>query len=287
MTVVCLGSAFFLAKDTQFLMPGPLTSAHGAIENCSACHTKSGSGKLSWIHGLVAGDPLADSKACLTCHKMPDTAFNAHSASAEVLEQSTKRLTKIAAGTRAPQSARAQSVAFPTDDMVAHGLYCATCHQEHQGANFNLNKISNEQCHSCHVVKFDSFDGHHPEFENYPFKRRTRIIYDHAGHFGKHFPEVAKKDPARRIPATCSTCHNSREDKRIMAVAPFEQTCSRLPSRPDHRQGAGQRPERHCLPDPAWPRPANAEEEEGLDRRMAGRVRSRAHTVHEGDDQPE
>ena len=78
-------------------MPGPLTSAHGAIENCSACHTKSGSGKLSWIHGLVAGDPLADSKACLTCHKMPDTAFNAHSASAEALKQSTKRLTKIAA----------------------------------------------------------------------------------------------------------------------------------------------------------------------------------------------
>ncbi len=110
--------------------------------------------------------------------------------------------------------------------MVAHGLYCATCHQEHQGLNFKLNKISNEQCRSCHVVKFDSFDGHHPKFENYPFKRRTRIIYDHAGHFGKHYPEVAKKDPDIRIPDTCSTCHNSREDKRVMAVAPFEQNCT-------------------------------------------------------------
>jgi hypothetical protein len=135
-------------------------------------------------------------------------------------------LTKIAAQTPAPQWARAQGVAFPTHDVVARGLYCATCHQEHQGANFKLHKISNEQCHSCHVVKFDSFDGHHPDFENYPFKQRTRIIYDHAGHFGKHFPEVAKKGPAGRIPATCSTCHDSRKDKRIMAVAPFEQTCS-------------------------------------------------------------
>ena len=225
-TVVCLGSVFFLAKGTTFLMPGPLTSAHGAIKNCSGCHTRSGSGKLSWIHGLVAGDPLADSKACLTCHKMPDTAFNAHSASADALKQSTERLTKIAAGSSAPQSARAQSIAFPTHDMVAAGLNCATCHQEHQGVNFNLNKISNEQCQSCHVVKFDSFDGHHPKFDSYPFKRRTRIVYDHAGHFGKHFPEVAKKYPARRIPATCSTCHNSRDDKRIMAVAPFDQTCS-------------------------------------------------------------
>ena len=228
-TVVCLGSALFLSKDTQllrFLMPGPLASAHGAIERCSACHTQSGSGKLSWLHGLVGGDPLADSKACLTCHKMPDTAFNAHSASAKVLARSTERLSKVAAGTPVPHSARAQSIAFPTDDMVAHGLYCATCHQEHQGFNFNLNKISNEQCRSCHVVKFDSFDGHHPKFENYPFRRRTRIIYDHAGHFGKHFREVAEKDPARRIPATCSTCHDSREDKRLMAVAPFEKTCS-------------------------------------------------------------
>ena len=225
-TVVCLGSAFFLSQDTEFLMPGPLTSSHGAIENCSACHTKSGSGNLSWIHGLVASDPLADSKACLTCHKMPDTAFNAHGASAEALKQSTERLTKIAAGTPAPQWARTQSIAFPTHDVVAGGLSCATCHQEHKGVNFNLNKIANEQCHSCHVVKFDSFDGHHPKFENYPFKRRTRIIYDHAGHFDKHFPEVAKKDPARRIPATCSTCHNSSADKRVMAVAPFEQTCT-------------------------------------------------------------
>ncbi len=228
-TVVCLALALLLSKDTQFrqfLMPGPLTSAHGAIENCSACHAKSGSGKLSWIHGLIAGDPVADSQACLTCHKMPDTAFNAHSASAEALQQSTQRLTKLAAGMPVPQSARAQSIAFPTDNKLAHGLYCATCHQEHQGVNFNLNRISNEQCASCHVVKFDSFDGHHPEFANYPFKRRTRIVYDHAGHFGKHFPEVAKKDPARRIPATCSTCHSSREDKRVMAVAPFEQTCA-------------------------------------------------------------
>lgn len=225
-TAVCLALVFLIAKDTQFLMPGPLASAHGAIENCSTCHTKSGNGQLSWLQGLVAGDRHADSNACLACHKMPDTAFNAHSASVEVLRQSTERLTKIAAVTPAPQSARAQSAVFPTDDVVTRGLYCATCHQEHQGANFDLSKISNEQCVSCHVVKFDSFDGHHPKFENYPFKRRSPIIYDHAGHFGKHFPEVAKKNPAAPIPATCSNCHNSRKDKRVMAVAPFDQTCT-------------------------------------------------------------
>ena len=226
-TTVCVAAVFLLAKDTQFLMPGPLISAHSAIENCSTCHTASGSdGKLSWTQGLVAGDPHADSKACLTCHKMPDTAFNPHGASADVLKQSTERLIKTAATMDAPFSARVQSGAFPTDGMKEEGIACATCHQEHKGAKSNLIAITNERCQSCHVVKFDSFDGQHPKFESYPFKQRTPIIYDHAGHFGKHFPEVAKKDPAKRIPETCSSCHNSRDDKRLMSVAPFEQTCS-------------------------------------------------------------
>ena len=253
-TVVSLGAAFILSKGTQFLMPGPLASAHGAIEKCSTCHTKSGNGKLSWLHGLIAGDPLADSKACLTCHKMPATAFNAHGASAEALQQSTRRLTKIAAQTPQPQSARAQSTAFPTHDVVARGLYCATCHQEHQGASFNLNKISNEQCRSCHVVKFDSFDGNHPKFENYPFKRRTRIIYDHAGHFGKHYPELAKKDPAQAHPRyLLDLSQQSRRQARDGRGA-VRADVLHLPSRSDRRQGAGHRPEGHCLPEPAWPR---------------------------------
>jgi hypothetical protein len=225
-TAVWIGSAFYLSKGTQLLMPGPLTSGHAALENCSACHTQNGSSKMSWLHGLVAADPLADSKACLICHKMPATAFNPHGASPEVLKQSTTRLTKIAVGSTAPQSAIAQSVAFPMKDVIAGGLYCATCHQEHQGINFTLNKISNEQCRSCHVVKFDSFDGQHPKFVNYPFERRTRIIYDHASHFGKHYPDLAKKDPAKRIPGTCSACHNSNNDRRVMATAPFDQTCT-------------------------------------------------------------
>lgn len=218
--------AFGLTAGTRFLMPGPMTSAHGGIEACSACHTNSGTGKLGWVHGLVAGDPRADSKACLACHKMPDTAFNAHGASVDVLQKSTLQLTKIAAGRSLPPSARAQSVAFPMQDVISGGLFCATCHQEHQGSKFDLKRISDEQCRSCHVVKFDSFDGSHPNFDSYPFKKRTPIIYDHAGHFGKHYPEIAKKEPEKRIPETCASCHDSRADKRVMSVVPFEQVCA-------------------------------------------------------------
>ncbi len=59
-TVAALALVFVFSKGTQFLMPGPLTSAHGAIEACGTCHTKNGSGKLSWLHGLVAGDAGVD-----------------------------------------------------------------------------------------------------------------------------------------------------------------------------------------------------------------------------------
>lgn len=214
------------STSTQFLMPGPLVSGHSAISDCTACHTKSGQGNLSWIRGLVAGDPHDDSKACLSCHQMPETALNPHGASASVLEQSTKRMTKIAARVPAPQSARVQSAAFPTKDMIADGLTCATCHQEHQGSSFDLNKISNAQCRSCHVVKFDSFDGDHPKFDGFPFQRRTRIIYDHAAHFDKHYPELKEKALAKHIPKTCSTCHNTNDNKKVMAVAPFANTCT-------------------------------------------------------------
>ena len=239
-TVVCLASPFFSPRRHAVPDAGSADERPRRIENCSACHAKSGSGKLSWVHGLVAGDPVGDSKACLASHKMPDAAFNAHSASAEVLKMSTKRLSK--SPRRRPSRYRLAPRTSPSRRRYgARGLYCATCHQEHQGVGFNLNKISNEQCHSCHVVKFDSFDGDHPEFENYPFKRRTRIIYDHAGHFGKHFPEVAKKDPESHPHHLLDLPQQPRRQAHH-GGGPIRADLPRLPSRPDHRQGAGQRP---------------------------------------------
>ncbi len=233
LAALCL--VFVLARDTTFLMPGKLVSAHGAINTCNSCHTKSGRGQLSWMQGLVAGDRRADSEACLSCHAMPDTAFNAHGAAADVLSRSTQRLARTVGGLHVPRAANAQSIAFPTEGLVARGLYCATCHQEHQGVEFDLKKMTEAQCRSCHVVKFDGFDGSHPQFETYPFRRRTRIIYDHAGHFGKHFSETAKKDAAKSIPETCATCHQSSatttsrsrgQSRPMMAVASFEKTCA-------------------------------------------------------------
>ena len=226
LTFTGVGFAFVFADGKSFLMPGPLSSGHVAVEQCSTCHTNSGDGKLSWLHGLVATDPLADSKACLACHKMPGPAMNPHGTEIAILKQRTERLSKVAAQMSVPLAAGAQSATFPVHDMVERGLNCASCHQEHLGNNFDLTKISDEQCRACHVVKFDSFAGDHPKFTSYPFRRRTRIVYDHAAHFDKHFPEIAKKYPNRRLPSACADCHNSSKDRRLMAVASFEKTCT-------------------------------------------------------------
>jgi hypothetical protein len=225
-TIVCLGAGFGLTQGTTALMPGPLASAHGSIETCGTCHTTSGSNKLGWLHGLIAGDPLADSKACLTCHKMPDSAFAAHGATKAVLQESTKRLEAVAARIAAPVQARAQDALFPAGAVMARDVYCATCHGEHQSGGASLTEVASTQCRSCHVVKFDGFDSGHPAFEGYPFRRRTRIVFDHSGHFDKHFPETAKKGKTKRVPQSCSACHVVGKGAAVMGVASFDETCA-------------------------------------------------------------
>lgn len=231
LTIIGIGAATsMMPTSTRLLMPGPLTSAHASLQSCSACHANSGFGKWTWLRGLIGGKPHGDSKACAGCHSIGEHAFNAHGARLDVLKRSTRHAEKRAAtiAMAIPKSAMLQSMAFPASQMSARGIECATCHQEHQGAQFELTAMSDEQCRSCHTIKFDSFDRDHPAFDGYPFTRRTRIIYDHASHFSKHFPEVAKKSPTKNIPQTCANCHVTGADagKSFMGVATFEQACA-------------------------------------------------------------
>ena len=180
-----------------------------------------------------------------------------------------------------------QGLLSPMHVGDTRGPFCGTCHQEHQGAGFDLRTITNEQCQSCHALKFDHFDKDHPEFSNYPFETRTRIVFDHAGHFGKHYPETAKKEPDKRIPETCSSCHDSRGDKRIMAVAPFEKTCASCHA--DQITGKQRVSGPKGIAFLALPGLdlETLEKQERCHWGMARWVRGDADAVHEGDDQPQ
>ena len=119
LTVGALVLTFWLSGGTQFLIPGPLASAHGAIEKCSACHTASGTGKMIWLHGVFSGDPRADSRAP-TCHKMPNrpSMLIAHREGAGNQHQA---LRKVARRSRPRRKRRGAEHRFPADKVMAGG----------------------------------------------------------------------------------------------------------------------------------------------------------------------
>jgi hypothetical protein len=225
-TLLCLGWAFVGASGPQFLSPGPLISAHSTIEDCGACHTQPAPGKFGWLQRVMHDSRSNDVQACISCHKVNGDVTFAHTAKESELHASQLKLLEFSDQIPKPLSAKLRNIMFPEMNSRTHNLLCANCHQEHQGADFNLEAISNEQCQSCHVVQFDSFEGNHPAFDDFPFKRRTRLIYDHAGHFSRHFPATSENDPQRAIPDSCSSCHTNQKDKRHMMLTSFDKTCS-------------------------------------------------------------
>lgn len=215
-------------RESKVLMPGPITTAHSAIDKCSDCHSNITDGKLGWLHAVVAAArPDKDSAACLTCHKLGEAAMKPHSVPPETLKASSDRLKAVADSSPLPVSARMRNALFPAEDAQTRGVFCATCHKEHQGKAVDLKDMANARCQTCHAVQFDSFHKDHPEFDGWPFRRRTRLAFDHGSHFDKHFPETrAKAKQAKSIPTACADCHTTGADRRHMGVKPFESTCS-------------------------------------------------------------
>ncbi|WP_162901648.1 cytochrome c3 family protein [Breoghania sp. L-A4] len=105
-------------------------------------------------------------------------------------------------------------------------IFCATCHEEHQGIA-NLTAVGNDRCQTCHVSKFGAFATSHPQFTEYPFNRRTRIIFDHKSHFGIHFPKTAEAPaPGQTVPGVCTDCHEPGPGRRYMEIGSFESMCT-------------------------------------------------------------
>ncbi|MDH3740302.1 MAG: cytochrome c3 family protein, partial [Hyphomicrobiales bacterium] len=215
------------AGGTKLLMPGPLATSHGSVSECSSCHSKVDPGPVGWVHNIfTAADPRQDSKACLTCHKVGPTAVNPHGATLATLERTTKRLQ---ATSTVPSHVvdHLREAIFPLRQTFPDGVFCQTCHKEHQGEKFDLLTMPDKRCQACHTAKVHSFADDHPEFGTYPFRRRTRIFFDHASHFFKHIPDQLAKQtlPASNL-KSCSDCHVVASDNRHIDVRPFEQICS-------------------------------------------------------------
>jgi hypothetical protein len=184
-----LGIAFLLLMlfgplKEDVLSSGVLSEVHqGMNSNCLACHSAAEKGVISNIVSLHSG--FNDNEKCLRCHNFGKAPANPHSLA------SLK-------STEGPQ-------------------VCSNCHKEHKGAIVSLK--NSESCQDCH----DNYlQKNHRDFaSNFPFKRRTRMIFDHKAHFSKYFKE--KKGFA---PEKCSSCHTLSPTGKTMLVKSFSLSCS-------------------------------------------------------------
>ncbi|WP_372366246.1 hypothetical protein [Candidatus Uabimicrobium sp. HlEnr_7] len=242
---------------TSFASPGSLTAPHSAItaklegqDDCSICHTAGKGDALAWVGEAFAGhnSKLSESHKCLDCHRQQGDkrgkeaesfALRIHGISDERLQSSTEKVSKkkdsvelfpLADFTNMKKSfvtslASREVVKEVVDGKNKyHQVACSTCHREHHGRDYNLTKLTNEQCQTCHSIKFSSFAHGHPMFDHFPYERRTRIMFDHTTHFGEYFKQK-KNEGMKNIPNKCNACHKLDEGEHLMVVKTFEQTC--------------------------------------------------------------
>ena len=208
---------------TALIDPGELSFQHAGLTDCGSCHQAFHQGMVGWWHAAWSEDVATDdSKPCISCHAMGDRGLMQHSQSAEV----TSALSELAA----PATASGRSIGVQLANLVFDmprqsnaALPCMSCHQEHQGAEADLTDMSNDRCTTCHLVQFDSLASGHPDFQNYPYERRTRLRFDHTSHIDKHFLE---KSTAKLAPGDCRDCHKSDANGRLMKVKSFDTSCA-------------------------------------------------------------
>jgi hypothetical protein len=204
----------------KWMDPGPLASAH-ALSNtrCGDCHASLGDTRAGGLRWFLAGVHSPSSSDCLRCHDLGRQPLSPHGLDEDALGRIHRDLPRAGAPT-------SHSVVL----AIARGLdprgasrECSICHQEHHGRSGLLTGFTDQQCQVCHVRTFDSFSQGHPEFADYPFRRRTRLVFDHASHLQEHF---AQKDVAAFAPKDCAGCHAASTGGEFMVVGSFERTCA-------------------------------------------------------------
>jgi len=214
-----------MASDgPTFINPGPLTFQHSQIQDCVGCHAAFDKGPTSWVHAAFAENTIiSDSKRCIACHDQGNNNLRAHSLPPAQIKALGSTVNPMSSGSWAMIAASASIALGQSHKNNDTKLGCMTCHQEHQGSAANLSAMSGTQCQVCHSFQFSSLSDGHPEFDSYPFERRTRISFDHASHIGKHFRDKAVQDSA---PKECKNCHTPAAGGRQMLAVGFETGCA-------------------------------------------------------------
>lgn len=210
--LIILGVAGIWAGD--MVQPGHLSAVHSTVADCSACHNAPGDSASGWLAAAFGQHPEFPSDtrhACLNCHDVGDAPLSPHSLA------TLPAVDDQQSGSLGPWPVELNRALFTTPSAP---IACGSCHEEHKGVDADLRDVADSQCQVCHSQRFVSFNSGHPDFTDYPYDRRTRIVFDHASHLGKHF-----SDEAEQAPSSCSDCHTTAADGRTMEVRGFDQSC--------------------------------------------------------------
>jgi len=228
---VAIGFIVFLVSfngDQRFLSPGPLSSVHSSLKSCQNCHANVAAGDFDWMQSIFeTADAPKDSAACSDCHKSGTETLSPHGLAQNKLQALTKRHQGLSRVNPEPILVNFRNAMFPLEEAIQNGVTCSTCHKEHQGKKNDLKFMPDVQCQACHTKQFNSFQDGHPEFTNFPFERRTRIIFDHTAHFAKYIPKTkADGKISSKLPETCADCHKTDGSKGLMVVKRYDTMCA-------------------------------------------------------------
>ncbi len=222
-TAFTLGAILIVCSSPfgkEVIVPGPLSSQHAPLvagegaERCAACHANSNGSLTSWIASTFLSSKKAgvsQSDLCMKCHEKSlaaDFALNPHNVDPSEIDDMTN----------SSDSAFDAGMLFHPPTNEKNEVACSTCHREHHGAT-DLTHLTDSQCQTCHSGSFHSFENGHPEFANWPQKRRSMIAFDHSTHSGLHFP-------GKQQEFSCSQCHIDDAFQNVKNLASFEQSCA-------------------------------------------------------------
>lgn len=229
-------SSGLLGFDRNLAIPGPLTAAHANLidgDRCDLCHAAHQRDGLSLVAAIVEHQDL--SAQCIDCHDFGGRAFLPHSSASMQLTgkpghpaDHDKRLSQICwdgeAGRLDPDDKHASGAA------CKEALGCIGCHTEHQGADADIARLRDGDCHQCHrsTAVFEDFLGRdgrpHPPFgEGYGRLGSSAISFDHDKHLEVHFNKAGYEE---RRPDSCLACHEAKDNRGEIAVPGFETGCA-------------------------------------------------------------
>lgn len=225
---LAIGSILILAGSSYrqaAISPGKLTSHHQNLDGCKNCHAAADGNLVDWVHTAFGPTSVAgQSSLCVRCHsQIGRHAMLAHSVSSELLAERTRNVSRNESALDQPLLLKFARTGRPEKTQK---LACATCHEEHRGVEFDMAQMGDLNCQVCHSKPFHSFEKGHPDFTGYPYKRRTRLYFDHLSHYGRYFHEITRFQPGEAVKHTCSDCHKTDVAGRSMLIKDYEQACA-------------------------------------------------------------